>query len=107
MILRVIDIIKATQLLCVDTAALMRNEICEKELLKQRREIRICVMRMNGSWFVRFLFLHLFPVILAARAGPAAPAGANSSPAWALWHHRVVGAAAAASFFVSRPRTET
>lgn len=49
MILRVIDIIKGTQLLYVDTAALMRNEICEKELLKQRREIRMCAMRMNGS----------------------------------------------------------
>lgn len=53
-------------------------------------------MRMNSSWFVRLVFLQLFSVILAARAGAAAPAGGNPQT-WVLWHHRVVEAAAAAS----------
>lgn len=98
MVLRAIDIIKGTQLLYVDIVALTRKEICEKELLKPRGEILMCMMRMHGTWLMRFLFLHLFPVILAARAGPAAPAGGNAHPqAWMLWHHRVVEAAAAAS----------
>lgn len=48
MVLRAIDIIKGTQLLYVDIA-LTRNEICEKELLKPRGEILVCVMRMHGS----------------------------------------------------------
>lgn len=40
MVLRVIDINRETKLLYVDIVALMRNEICEKEL-KLRREIRM------------------------------------------------------------------
>lgn len=41
MVLRVIDINRGTKLLYVGIVAVMRNESCEKELLKLRREIRI------------------------------------------------------------------
>lgn len=51
MVLRVIDINRATKLLYVGIVAVMRNESCEKELLKLRREIRIvwCVWTMVVS----------------------------------------------------------
>lgn len=73
MVLRVFDIMKSTQVLYVEVVALMRQEAWEKPslLLKLQRGITIymyvCVMHMNCSRFVHYIFIPRFLIILVVR----------------------------------------
>lgn len=106
MVLRVIDIIKGTQLLCVDIVALMRNKTREKELLKQRREIRMCVMRTNGSGFVSFSLFFWRRFWQRGLARGRGQVGARIPSPGALAPSRGLRRACSRAAFVSRPKLE-